>query len=209
MQKNKVYFLLKMIHSDFNDVQGEITRLLQELNLGHTEAWAEIIQRTYPQLCHLSSNQRSSLKTLVSGDTLDTKSLVHEAFLSLYYSRQIEWKNRLHFYMTAAKSMRYVLLNRIREKGRYKRGYWAEHVTFDEEVFQPLEEAISSEKLFEALESLSQSHPRGYKVVHLRFFLTMRETEIAELMNLSTRTIIRDWLAAKALLSKYLASDFT
>ncbi|MBL7977407.1 MAG: hypothetical protein JNN12_03635 [Bacteroidetes Order II. Incertae sedis bacterium] len=184
------------------NLQGDLTLLLKELNQGNLQAWEELLRRTYPQLCLLSSDLRSKFEK-GPNDTLNTKALVHETFLSLFYSQQIEWKNRLHFYMTAAKAMRYVLLNHQRGKNRYKRGGDAEHVPFDETDFTPQMDG-RTEKLIEALELLSETHPRGYQVVHLRFFLKMKESEIAELLGLSSRTIIRDWLLAKALLAKYL-----
>ncbi|HRR07954.1 MAG TPA: ECF-type sigma factor [Rhodothermales bacterium] len=183
-------------------LQGDLTLLLKEVNQGNLQAWENLLQRTYPHLCSLSSDLRSKFEK-GPNDTLNTKALVHEMFLSLFYSQQIEWKNRLHFYMTAAKAMRYVLLNDKRGKNRYKRGGGVEHVPFDETDFAP-EMDLGTEKLLEALEMLSATHPRGYQVVHLRFFLKMKESEIAEVLGLSSRTIIRDWLLAKALLAKYL-----
>jgi RNA polymerase sigma factor (TIGR02999 family) len=185
--------------------EDKITHILDALNQGNVAAWNKLIRATYPQMATIAHEQR--LKQGTSSDTLNTKALIHEAFMSLYYSQQIQWVNRTHFYLTAAQAMRFMLLNHDRDKRRIKRGHWAEHIEFDEETMSIQDESSPIESLDEALKSLEKKHPRAHKIVMLRFFLGMQESEIAEMLGLSTRTIIRDWLVARALLAQSLGAE--
>lgn len=180
-------------------IQEDITTLLLQMNDGEEEAWEKLIRLTYKKLCEMASAQRKKFDT---SETLNTFSLVHEAFLSLYHNQQIEWVDRTHFFMTIAKSFKYVLSNSVRNNNRLKRGKQFEHIELDEETIWIDPNATLITALDEALNVLESQHPRAHRIVMLRFFLGVQEKEIAELLNISTRTVMRDFKIAKIFLAK-------
>jgi RNA polymerase sigma factor (TIGR02999 family) len=136
-------------------------------------------------------------------DTLSTTDLVHEAYLKLSNTRS-EWENRAHFFGSASRAMRQVLVDFARRKTAEKRGGSAEIVTLhssDAALEIQLDEMLA---LDSALDHLNQVDPRLGQVVELRFFGGLSPSEIAAMLGVTTRTIERDWIKARLFLLKEL-----
>ena len=174
--------------------QADITGLLSDLALGKQDAAEELIPLVYVELKRLA---RAHMRRERGGHTLQTTALVHEAYLKLVRQRDVDWQGRSHFFGIAAQLMRRILIDHARGHLRAKRG--------GAKVILPLTEALTfsrehSEellKLNEALERLSQLDARQGRVVELRFFGGLSVEETATFLNISAKTVKRDWAVAK------------
>jgi RNA polymerase sigma factor (TIGR02999 family) len=139
------------------------------------------------------------------GQTLQATALVHEAWLRLVEGTNREYASRRHFFSAAAQAMRHLLIERARRKLRERHGGALQRVDFnDMEIAAPADD----ERLLQintALDELAQLAPDKAEVVKLRFFVGLDEKEIAELLNLSPRTVERYWSYAKAWLFERIA----
>lgn len=173
-------------------VSGELTVLLERAR-GDEGALEELVEAVYREL---RQTARKLLRGEVSGFTLVATDLVHEAYLRLF-DRPPSWEDRRHFFGSAALAMRRVLVDHARRKNAGKR--------IPREEMVPIE--LSSEPfalpdldlvaLDQALERLAQEHPRQAKIVELRFFAGLGESEVAELLGVSRVTVTRDWKVAR------------
>jgi RNA polymerase sigma factor (TIGR02999 family) len=138
------------------------------------------------------------------GHTLQTSALVNEAYLRLIDQKQVQWQNRAHFFGIAAQLMRRILIDHARSHHYAKRGGGAIKVSLDEAA--AVTEARAAELLAvdEALEKLTAMDARKGRIVELRFFGGLTEEETAEVMDISTPTVQREWRAAKAWLRRML-----
>lgn len=130
--------------------------------------------------------------------TLSATALVHEAWLRVSKSEQPQWENRRHFFGAAAQAMRRILLNRIRDKNRLKRGGAHEHVLADDDVIiapMPDEDLLAVD---EALQRLEKEDAVAAEIVSLRFFAGLKWPEIAELTGINERELNRQWTFARA-----------
>jgi RNA polymerase sigma factor (TIGR02999 family) len=121
--------------------------------------------------------------------------------------RQVEWRNRAHFYAIAARLIRQILVDFARQRGYKKRGGGIQHVAFDESQIggdRPDEDLAA---LDEALQALAEADPRKSQVVELRFFGGLTEKEIGEVLGVSAETVKRDWRFAKSWLRWYLSEE--
>lgn len=176
----------------------QITALLVRWRQGDEHVLDELMPLVYNRLRRMAAwrmrqNERQ-------GHTLQPSDVVNETFLKLHASAKVQWKNRVHFYAVAARAMRQVLVDYARKRKRIKR---------DVEIV-PLYEALvfvpgrSAELLAldEALKRLAAHDPRRARVVELRFFGGLSNEEIAEVLEISPNTVIRDWDYAKAWLTQ-------
>jgi RNA polymerase sigma factor (TIGR02999 family) len=132
------------------------------------------------------------------GQTLQATALVHEAWLKLAGSNSANWRDRRHFFRTAAEAMRQILIDRARRRLRMRHGGNAERVALDGiEIAAPVKEEILLQ-LDEALVELKAASPERAEIVTLRFFGGLNEAEIADALNLSERTVQRQWSYARA-----------
>jgi RNA polymerase sigma factor (TIGR02999 family) len=132
---------------------------------------------------------------------LDTTSLVHESFLKLQGAGRLRMEDKNHFLAYAATAMRSVVIDYVRRRGSEKRGGGAEHVTLDTDVAEQL--GASDEEIVEvhnALESLEKVDPRLVKVVEMRYFAGLTDAEIGAALDITDRTVRRDWDRARLLL---------
>lgn len=153
---------------------------------------------------------RAELNRHRRGATLDTCALVNEAYLKLFEGTGLDYENRRHFYATAARAMRQVVIDHARARLAQRRGGGAEHVTLDALEGHPLPVDEQAEQLLaidEALEKLAQLDERLVRVVELRFFAGLEFEELAELLGCSTRTVKREWERARAFLYTRLAEE--
>lgn len=178
-----------------------MTRLLRQVGDGDREAFDQLFPLVYADLERIASRQ---LRREHGARTLMTQGLVNEAYLRLVDQAKPAWRDRAHFFAIAARVMRQILVDYARRRKAAKRGGDWDRVTlsgadpgFDVEIDDVL--ALDS-----ALERLEEMEPRLRQVVECRFFAGMAEDEIAEALGVSTRTVQRDWMKARAWLHKEL-----
>lgn len=180
---------------------GERTAaLLEGCAHGDEQAYAELFERIYADL-HRRARQWSGGVDA----TLSTTALVHETFISLAGS-QLALNDQAHFFRIAARAMRRVLVDASRRRNAIKRGEGAPHAPLDPALAAP-EGDLDALALDQALDGLNASEPRLAQVVELHFYAGLDFAEIARLMELSERTIARDWRAARALLQLQLGGS--
>jgi len=133
--------------------------------------------------------------------TMQATALVHEVYVRLA-GADVEWQSRGHFFATAARAMRRILVDRARAQRRLKRGGEMGRVEFTGEIGEAGEADVDLLALDEALERLEAIDERKARVVMLRFFVGMRVEETAEVLGVSPATVKNDWAFAKAWLHK-------
>lgn len=175
---------------------GDVTRLLDALNDGDAvdrDVRAELYTRIYDELHELAEMHRGRW---LGNDTLNTTALVHEAYIKLIGSNG-RFENRSHFLAVASKAMRQVLSSYARRQSAQKRGGAAPDVTLNEEILIPPEKAEAFVALETALSRLEDIDLRAAEVVECRFFGGLTVTETAEALDISERTVAREWVAAR------------
>jgi RNA polymerase sigma factor (TIGR02999 family) len=138
---------------------------------------------------------------------LQATALVNEAYLRLVDVQQVDWKNRAHFLAMAARVMRRVLVDLARARHADKRGGDAVRVTFDEGLFPAKDADVNVVKLDDALQALAVQDERKSQVVELRVFGGLSVQETAEALQISTKTVARDWDFACAWLQRQVAAS--
>ena len=174
---------------------GEITQLLIDLGKGDKDAEARLIPLVYDELRRLASRFMRGERP---NHTLQPTALVHEAYLRLIEQERVEWRNRAHFFGVAAKLMRRILVDHARARLTAKRGAAEQAVHLKEGFVFAEERAGEFVALVEALQRLAQFDPRLERIVEMRFFGGLSVEDTAEALGISTRTVKRDWNAAKA-----------
>lgn len=140
---------------------------------------------------------RRYLKSRDPANTLQATALVHEVYLKLVKVMDVEFHERAQFFAMAAQIMRRILVDAARAHGAHKRGGNAVKVNFTESAVVSSTPDSSIVPLDEALTALSQLAPRAARVVELRYFGGLTEEEIVAVLNISSRTVRRDWQLAK------------
>jgi RNA polymerase sigma factor (TIGR02999 family) len=141
------------------------------------------------------------------GHSLQATALVHEAFLRIAGEREHGWVNRAHFFAAAAEAMRRVLIEHARARGRIVHGGGRQRVTLsgvDLAATDDLEQVLAVD---EAFQRLVVADPRAADVVRLRFYAGLSEAETAAALELSERTVRREWVYARAWLFDALGRD--
>jgi RNA polymerase sigma-70 factor, ECF subfamily len=140
-----------------------------------------------------------------SAHTLQTSALVNEAYLRLVDLQQISWQNRAHFFAICARLMRQILTDFARARRTEKRGgKTVIHVQFDQSLFPGARPEPDIVALDDALRALANIDERKSRVVELRFFGGLSVEETAEVLNVSSQTVLRDWKLAKVWLLRAL-----
>ena len=185
-----------------SELQHEVTQILQDWKEGDPEAPDRLLPLVYDEMRRLA---RIHLAKERPGHTLQPTALVNEAYLRLVDQTRVNWQNRSHFYGIAASMMRRVLVDHARAHATEKRGGGAIRLSIDD-VQVPLDErAADFVALDEALKRLSQFDERKSKVVEMRFFGGLNDEEIAEVLGVTTRTVLRDWKKARLWLYRELS----
>ena len=136
--------------------------------------------------------------------TLATTALVNEAYLKLSGAGRAAWSDRPHFLATAAMAMRQILVDRARARASMKRGGGRCSVTLDEEAIAMHDEPAVLLDIDDALTRLAVASPRLARVVEYRFYGGMSEEQIAAVLDVTVRTVQRDWVKARMLLRRAL-----
>jgi RNA polymerase sigma factor (TIGR02999 family) len=181
--------------------QQEVTQLLADWSHGDTAALAELTPLVYEELRRLAHHFMEGQRP---EHTLQTTALVNEAYLRLADQTDPRWQNRAHFFAVAARAMRQILVNYARSSRAQKRGGGALKVELDEGAIVSPEQSKAIVDLHEALERLGTLDSRKARVVELKYFGGLNHDEIAEVMKISTVTVRRDWVFAKAWLHNEL-----
>ncbi len=177
---------------------GEVTLLLAAAQQGQSEALNRLFDLLYPQLRQIASARMRKTDERVM---LDTTSLVHECYLRLLKLEELSLNDRAHFLAYAAKVMRSVVVDLAREQQAQRRGGDMAFVTLDTAVASGLPSGEDEVlHIHEALEALGAIDPRLVKVVEMRYFIGLDNSEIAEVLDVSTRTVERDWERARSFL---------
>lgn len=180
----------------------EITRLLIAWCDGDRSALENLMPMVEKELHRIA---RHYMRREAPGHTLQTTALVNEAYLRLVDQKNVRWQNRAHFFGIAAQIMRRILLNYARDRHRVKRGGGAIQVSLSEVAVMSEAKSIELIALDEALERLALIDERKSRVVELRYFGGLSVEETAEVMKVSTITVIRHWNMAKAWLARELS----
>lgn len=179
-----------------------ISTLLEAASRGDERAFGDLYTRVYGELRALAHRVRGGR----GGETLSTTVLVHEAYLKLLPSSDVEWQSRGHFFGVAARAMRQVLVDAARRRLAEKRGGGEDiAVTLDEGRYASPVRSAELVALDDALARLADVDPRRARVVECRFFAGLAIPEVARLLGVSTGTVERDWRAARAWLATELA----
>jgi RNA polymerase sigma factor (TIGR02999 family) len=136
--------------------------------------------------------------------TLGTTGLVHEAYLKLIDGARAPVRSRAYFFGAAARAMRQVLVDAARRRNRHKRGGGVEPIPLDQAPPAVDETAYELLELDRALGRLAESHPRPARVLECRFFGGLSVAETAEVVEVTERTVQRDWDFARAWLRREL-----
>jgi RNA polymerase sigma factor (TIGR02999 family) len=179
-----------------------ITELLNDAAQSDTASIKELLQVVYPELRRLAA---SAMRAEMHNQTLQTTALVHEAFLRLFRGKIPSWNNQLHFFSSAARQMRLVLVDHARRRMACKRGGGKRPLTVD--VSFMAAPAIFERTLIlnNALDRLSAVDARAAQIVEMRFFAGLAHEEIASALRLHQRTVESDWQFARAWLRRTLA----
>ena len=181
---------------------AELTLLLAAARQGDQEAAGAAFSLLYDDLHRLARSRLRQHQTLA---LLDTTSLVHESYLKLVGAQRLPVEDRHHFFAYAARVMHSVIVDFARARLAERRGGEAVHVVLDTELSDKLSAPETDVlRVHEALEVLAQADPKLAQIVELRYFAGLTETEIAELLGQSERTVRRSWDKAKLLLTAAL-----
>jgi RNA polymerase sigma factor (TIGR02999 family) len=186
--------------------QQEITAALAVLGQDAPEGTDELLPLVYGELRRIAHRQLAGEE---AGHTLSTTALVHEAYLRLA-GQQTSWKDRAQFFALAARAMRRILVDYARRHHALRRGAGSRPLPLDaaEDAGLLAGESRAEELLAldEALERLATFDPRLARVVECRFFGGLSESETAEALAISQRTVSRDWTLARGWLFTELRS---
>jgi RNA polymerase sigma factor (TIGR02999 family) len=172
---------------------------------GDTAVSDQLLPLVYEELRRLAAAQ---MRRERGGQTIQPTALVHEAYLRLIGDEAAAWDHAGHFYAAAAEAMRRILIERARRKKRHRHGGGRRRLELDEALHLGMEsDPTLVLAVHDALERLKQMDPRLYELVRLRCFAGMSLAEAAKVLDVSSRTLNRDWLVAKAWLRKELAAD--
>ena len=183
---------------------SDVTQILDRVQQGDAKAGEELLPLVYDELRKLAV---AKMATQPAGQTLQATALVHDAWLRLERGQTMQWESRKHFYAAAAQAMRHILIERARKKQRTRHG--AELVRVDPDDIE-IEAPTDDDRLLQinaALDELAALAPDKAEVVKLRFFVGLKESEIAELLHITPRTVERYWSYAKAWLFERIARD--
>ena len=181
----------------------EVTQMLVAWSNGDQDVRDELMSVVYQELHRLAHHY---MKRESPGHTLQTSALVNEAFLRLIDQKNVQWRNRAHFFGIAAQMMRRILVDYARQRRYAKRGGDAPRVTLNEEIIVPDQLSADVVALDEALSDLAKFDDRKSKVVELRFFGGLSIEETAEVLAVSPGTVMRDWTLAKAWLKRAMTA---
>jgi RNA polymerase sigma-70 factor (ECF subfamily) len=196
---------LTTVHRDGSTgkpVRGDVSTLLRAWSDGDQRALAQLMPIVYDELRRLA---RHYMRRERAGHSLQTTALVNEAYMRLVDYRRMQWQDRAHFFAVSAQAMRRILVDHARRRN-LKRGAGAEHVVLDAAAVICPDRSHDFVSLDDALNVLAELAARKARVVELRFFGGLNVDETAEILGVSSVTVMREWKSAKAWLYRELTS---
>ncbi len=178
-----------------------VTLMLQAASRGDKKAAAELVPLVYAELRRLA---QSWMARTSPGQTLQPTALVHEAYLRLLGGEDPGWESRRHFFFAVSRAMRDILVEEARRKASLKRGGGRRRAQSENDMpafEEPVENLLAID---EALDRLERDDPRKHRIVMLRFFAGLTAEETAGVMDISLRTVVREWRYIRAKLYKDL-----
>lgn len=182
-------------------MREDVTQLLAAWGNGDKSALDKLLPLVHAELRRIARRQMSQER---DGHTLQATALVNEAYLRLAGQESFEWHNRAHFFAVCAQVMRHVLIDHARAHARDKRGGGAVQVSLEEAAAfagQPAERFLALDEALSVLESVD---PQKGKIVELRYFGGLSIEETADLLDISPRTVRREWQRSKAWLYRLI-----
>jgi RNA polymerase sigma factor (TIGR02999 family) len=176
---------------------SDVTRILNAIEQGHTQAADELLPLVYEEL-RLLATQKLSRET--PGQTLQATALVHEAYLRLVEAECRDWNSRNHFFMAASEAMRRILVERARQKRSLKHGGNRQRIELEDGVLTGGDGEFADKLLAldEALEKFARHDKVKADVVKLRYFAGLTVEQAAEVLGISPTTTKRYWAFARA-----------
>ena len=179
-----------------------VTALLLDWSNGNKESLDKLIPVVYHELRRQAARH---LRRERREHTLQTTALIHEAYLRLVDQKNVRWQNRAHFFGIAAKLMRQILVDHARKHHAAKRGGMDIKLSLEEAMLTSEEQDMNLVALDEALDRLAEIDPQQSQIVELKFFSGLSVEETAHVLDVSARTVKRDWNVAKAWLRRELS----
>ena len=184
----------------------DITGMLRQARGGTRAAVDTLMPVLYKELHRLA---QARLADGPSQRSLNTTGLVHELYLRLIDQSRVEWPDRLHFYGYAAIAMRHILVDQARRRATDKRNAAKTTPLDAAHLVADADDIDTSDWIYldQALERLRDCSPRLAQVVELRVFAGLTAEEVAELLDLSLRTVKRDWHKARLVLHRFMQPE--
>ena len=174
---------------------SETTQLLRAWAGGDGAALERLTPRVYDELRRIAGH---FMRDEGPGKTIQTTALVHEAYLKLIDITNVNWQHRAHFFAISAQIMRHILLDAARRRVAGKRGGASPRVNLDEIPDLGAGRARELIALDDALSALAELDARKARVIELRFFAGLSVEETAEVLKVSSDTVMREWKLARA-----------
>ena len=184
---------------------SDVTRLLDAAAAGDRRAAADLLPLVYDELRKLAA---ARLAREAPGHTLDATALVHEAYIKLAGQREAKWQNRAQFFAVASQLMRRVLVDYARAHLRSKRGGKQQRVSLDDALLVSSDRTDELLAINECLARLEAMDARQGRIVELRYFGGLSIDETAEVLRVSSKTVLREWNMAKAWLYGTLKESY-
>jgi RNA polymerase sigma factor (TIGR02999 family) len=181
-----------------------VTQLLEEAAQGKSQASNALLPLVYDELRKLAAHRMAGER---ADHTLQATALVHDAYIRLVGDRDMRWANRTHFFAVAAEAMRRILIEHARAKNGPRRG--GDRVKLPMDVVD-LAASDSPEEILaldEAISRLEREDGDAARIVQLRFYAGLSIEEIAKALNISPRTVKREWSFARAFLYRILRNE--
>jgi RNA polymerase sigma-70 factor (ECF subfamily) len=189
-----------------DDSAAQFTQLLADASAGKREALEALLPLVYDELRRQAA---AYMRRERPGQTLQATALVHEAYLRLMKEPNTRWQNRIHFCAIAANSMRQILVERARARGRLKRAGDQQRISLSDTVPAPQPaEAVDLEDLDDALTRLAAFDPELARLVELRYFGGLSIDETANVLGVSAATVKRSWATARAWLKREMQGPY-
>lgn len=182
--------------------KSDLTELLEDVSRGNQRAADELLQSVYGEIRDMAAN---ALQREHPGHTLQATALVHEAYIKLVDQTRVDWQGETHFKAVAAIAIRRVLIDHARSKNREKRGGNWRKVTLHDAFALVNDRNLDLLCLHEAMEKMQKLDFRQHRVVELRLFGGLTSDETAKILDVSSRTVDRDWKMGQVWLRRELS----
>ena len=187
-----------------NDLRRTVTCILNDLQAGRREASDQLLPLVYDQLRAIAQQRMNEER---AGHTLQATALVHEAYLRLVGDEDVAWTDRSHFYAAAVEAMRRILIDHARRRGAVKRGGDWRRAAVNVASLALDENLDSFLALDDAILRLEEQDPKAAQVVRLRFYAGLSIEDTARILEVSPRTVKREWTYARTWLLHHLENE--